>query len=95
MRRNRTDALAVLRLGTAAKWLSQGLGYEVSSLREKNNPGNCLQFDCLRNSIGLKLSSDADSGPCTLMIRWYLSRLLHYFSDWLWPYSKLASYAIT
>ena len=26
------------------------------------------------------------SRVCTLMLRWYLSRLLHFCSDWLWPY---------
>ena len=23
---------------------------------------------------------------CTLMLRWYLLRRLHFYSDWLWPY---------
>ena len=37
-----------------------------------------------------EISIDVDSGPlakvCTLMLRLYLSRSPHFYSDWLWPY---------
>ena len=28
-------------------------------------------------------------GLCTLMLRWYLSRSPHFYSDWLWPYCDI------
>ena len=43
------------------------------------------------------ISIDADSGPpryvTTLMLRWYLSRSPHFFSDWLWTYCDHLSIA--